>query len=291
MDSLLQILLGGVTIGCVYALVALGFTLTIAAAGIVNFAYSEWVTWGAYLGVTFAGPLGLPLWLALVLAVAGTAAIGYAFQRLVFAPLEGRHFLTTVVATVGVGIAMQSGAILLWGPYALSLRPFFGSQAVSLGGVAVLPHSLLVIALTVALILGLNRLLTRTAVGLRLQAAAQDPEAARLMGIPLRRMRTLAYCVSAALAGLAGFLVAPLFVVTAGLGFAAMLKGFAATILGGWGNLQGAVLGGVLIGLIEALTAGYLSTAYKDAISFTIIILVLVVRPQGLFGERIAVKL
>ena len=127
-------------------------------------------------------------------------------------------------------------------------------------------------------------------IGLRLQAAAQDPVAARLMGIPIRRMRTLAYCLSAALAGLAGFMVAPLFVVTTTMGFGLMLKGFAATIVGGWGSLKGAVLGGLAVGLIEAFGAAYLSSEYKDSIAFAMIVVVLLLRPSGLFPERIAEK-
>jgi branched-chain amino acid transport system permease protein len=133
--------------------------------------------------------------------------------------------------------------------------------------------------------------MTRTDLGLRLQATAQDPNAARLMGIPVRRMRTLAYCLSAAIAGLSGFLVAPLFVVTNTMGFGLMLKGFAATIVGGWGSLKGAVFGGLLVGIIEALGASYISSEYKEVIAFAMIVVVLLMRPRGLFPERIAEKL
>ena len=290
LQTLLQVALTGATMGCIYALVALGFTLTIAAAGVVNFAYSEWVTYGAYIGVTLVAVLGLPLWLGLLLTVGLCAVMGYAFQVVVFAPLEGKHFLTTVSATIGVALAMQAAATLIWGPYALTLPTFFGTGTLTVGGVALFPHSLLIVGMTVVLIAGMQRALTRTDIGLRLQAAAQDPVAARLMGIPIRRMRTLAYCLSAALAGLAGFMVAPLFVVTTTMGFGLMLKGFAATIVGGWGSLKGAVLGGLAVGLIEAFGAAYLSSEYKDSIAFAMIVVVLLLRPSGLFPERIAEK-
>jgi branched-chain amino acid transport system permease protein len=291
MDTFLQVTLSGVTMGCIYAFVALGFTLTIAAAGVVNFAYSEWVTYGGFIGVTMVSGLGLPLWPALALTVLICTAMGYVFQLVVFTPLEGKHFLTTVTATIGIAVSMQALATLIWGPYALTLPTFFGSGVVDVGGIAVFPHNMLIIATAVVLIGGMQFVLSGTDVGLRLQATAQDPIAARLMGIPIRRMRTIAYCLSAALAGLAGFLVAPLFVVTTTMGFGLMLKGLAATIVGGWGSLKGAVLGGLIIGIAEALSAAYLSSEYKDVISFLIIIAVLLWRPRGLFPERIAEKL
>ncbi len=290
MDTFIQVLLAGTTIGCIYALVALGFTLTIAAAGVVNFAYAEWVTYGGFFGVTVVG-MGWPLWLALLGAVIGTMGVGYVFQRVVFRPLEGRHFLTTVTATIGVSVSMAALAILIWGPYPLTLPTFFGSEILRIGEVSLFPHNLLIIAITAVLIGVLHMGLTRTTIGFRLQATAQDPDAARLMGIRVRRMRTLAYLLSAALAGLAGFLVAPLFIVTTTMGFTLMLKGLAATIVGGWGSLKGAVFGGLLIGIFESLGAAYISSEYKDVIAFLIVIVVLLAMPRGLFPERIAEKL
>jgi branched-chain amino acid transport system permease protein len=291
MDTFLQVALSGITMGCIYAFVALGFTLTIAAAGVVNFAYSEWVTYGGFIGVTLVTILGMPLWVALILTVLICAVMGYLFQWIVFAPLEGKHFLTTVTATIGIAVTMQALATLIWGPYALTLPTFFGSGVVNVGGISIFPHNMLIIAAAVVLIGGLQFWLTGTDMGLRLQATAQDPVAARLMGIPIRHMRTFAYCLSAALAGLAGFLVAPLFVVTTTMGFGLMLKGLAATIVGGWGSLKGAVFGGLIIGIVEALGAAYISSEYKDVISFLILIAVLLWRPRGLFPEQIAEKL
>lgn len=291
METFIQVLLSGATMGCIYAFVALGFTLTIAAAGVVNFAYSEWVTYGAFIGATLVHAAGLPLWLALLCTILICGVMGYAFQWIVFRPLEGKHFLTIVTATIGVAVAMGALATLIWGPYPQTLPTFFGANAVNVGGVAVFPHNLLIIALAALLIGAMQIALTRTDLGLRLQATAQDPIAARMMGIPIHTMRTLAYCLSAGLAGLAGFLVAPLFVITTTMGFALMLKGLAATILGGWGSLKGAVFGGLIIGLVETLGAAYLSSEYKDVIAFSILILVLLARPRGLFPERIAEKL
>ena len=290
MEELGQILVGGLSMGCIYALVALGFVLLVAAANIVNFAYGEWVVLGAYLGVTLTVTAGLPLWLGLLLTIPAAAALGLAFDLVVFRPLEDRHFLAIVIATIGIGIALQNAVTLIWGPYGKTMEPFFGSEPVEVAGMALLPHHLLVMAITVVLIAGFHMLLTRSTLGLRVQAVAQDREAARLMGVRVGHMQALVACVSAALAGSAGFLVAPLFTVTAALGFSLMLKGFAATIIGGWGSMKGAVIGGVMLGVVESLSAAYISTAYKDVISFGALILVLLVAPRGLFGERIAVK-
>jgi branched-chain amino acid transport system permease protein len=291
MQTFAQVAFGGLTMGAIYALVALGFTLTVAAAGIINFGYGELVTYGAYLGVTFAVFVGMPLWLALVATVAATAILGFLFQIAVFDPLEGQHFLTIVGGTIGVGIALQNAATLIWGPYPLVLPPFFGIGGINLAGIVVFPHAIIIIAATAILIAVLQVALTRTDVGLRLQATAQDVPAARLMGIRIRRMRTIAYCLAGALAGFAGFLVAPIVVATTGMGFTLMLKGFAATVLGGWGSLKGAVYGGLLVGLMEALGATYISSDYKDVVAFGLIVLVLIVRPRGLFPERVAEKL
>lgn len=291
METFFQVLLGGATMGCIYAFVALGFTLTIAAAGVVNFAYSEWVTYGAYFGVTFVSLFGFPPALALAATIVLCVVMGYAFQWLVFTPLEGKHFLTSVSATIGIALAMQAVITLVWGPYPLTLPTFFGSGAVQIGRISIFPHGVLIIVLAVIIIGALQLWMTRTDIGLRLQATAQDTTTARLMGIPVRRMKTLAYCLSAAIAGLSGFLVAPLFVVTNTMGFGLMLKGFAATIVGGWGSLKGAVFGGLLVGIIEAFGAAYLSSEYKDVIAFAMIVVVLLVRPRGLFPERIAEKL
>lgn len=291
METFVQVAISGATMGCIYALAALGFTLTIASAGVVNFAYSEWVTYGAYIGVTFATILGLPLWISLILTILCCAVLGYLFQIAVFTPLEGKHFLTTVTATIGIALAMQAGATLIWGPYALNMPTFFGSNSIELGSITVFPHSLIIISITLLLITTMQIWLTQSDVGLRLQATAQDPGAARLMGIPIRRMRTLSYCLSASLAGLSGVFVAPLFVVTTNMGFGLMLKGFAATIVGGWGSLKGAVYGGLLVGLIEAFGAAYISSEHKEIIAFGLIVVTLLIRPAGLFPERMATKL
>lgn len=285
-----QILVNGIAMGCIYALVTLGFVLVVRAAGVVNFAHGEMVMLGAYLGVTTTVMWGLAPAVGLLATIAAMAVIGALFQRVIVQPLHGKHLLTIVMATVGISIAMQNGATLIWGPYPLTMAPFLGSRPVNLAGAVILPHTIIIIALTGLVLAALHLVLTRTGSGLMIQASAQDPETARLMGIRVQRMNTLVFATAAALAGMAGFLVAPLFIVTPGIGFATMLKGLAVAILGGWGSLQGAILGGLLFGIIETLAAAYLSTAYKDVVAFAVLILMLLVRPQGLFPEKIGEK-
>ncbi len=285
-----QILLNGLAMGCIYVLVSLGFVMVIRAAGVINFAHGEWVMLGGYLGVTATTVWGLPPVVALIVTAALMALVGWAFQWLVFFPLRGKHVLTVIMATVGISIALQHLAPLIWGPYPLTMPLLFGTEPAKIAGASILPHTLFVLLFTTLVVLALQLFLSRSSVGLMIQATAQDGEAAQLMGIRVRRMNTFVFCLASALAGAAGFLVAPLFIVTPEMGFAAMLKGLAASILGGWGSLQGAVAGGLFIGLTETFVAAYVSTAYKDAVAFALVIVVLLVSPQGFFGEKVGEK-
>ena len=286
----LQLLISGLAIGCVYSLVALGFVLVASAANVLNFAHGEWVMLGGYLGVTFSVTLKLNLAVSLVLTALCMIVVGWVFTKAVFYPLRNRHLLTTTMATVGIGIALQNAAMLIWGPYPLIMPLFFGNKPVSIAGAKILPQSLVIVFFTVVLIIGLSLVLTKTKTGLRVQAAAQDGEAAQIMGIKVNRVKLWVFCLAAVMAGTAGFLVAPIIIVTPTMGFAAMLKGLAATIVGGWGSLKGAVAGGLLIGVVETFAAGYISTTYKDVVSFTLLVLVLLFLPSGLMGEKVGEK-
>ena len=194
------------------------------------------------------------------------------------------------MATLGIAIAIQNAAMLIWGPYPLILPLFFGNKPLSILGAKILPHSLVIIVFTIVLITVLGLILSKTKIGFRVQAAAQDAEAAQMMGIRVDRVKMLVFCTAAVMAGCAGFLVGPIMIVTTGMGFMAMLKGLAATIVGGWGSLKGAVLGGLLIGVVETLAAGYISTSYKDVVSFALLVMVLLFLRGGLVGEKIGEK-
>lgn len=285
-----QIVISGLAIGCIYALVSLGFVITFKSVGILNFAYGELVMLGAYLGLTFVTIAGAPQVLGLVLVLVAMTVIGVGFAYGVYYPLRNKPTRTVVIATIGVSIALQALALLIWGPYPKSLPTFGGSDPIHVLGVSILPHNLFIFGITVAVMIALYFLYARTSVGWKMQAVAQDVEAARLMGIDVTFIIILTWMLSASLAGLAGYLLAPLFFITTTVGFGAMLKGFAACIIGGFGSLQGAVIGGLFVGVAESLLAGYVSTAYKDVLTFGLLILILILLPQGLFGEKIGEK-
>ena len=285
-----QLLVSGLAMGCIYALVSLGFVITYKSMNILNFAYGEIVTLGAYFGTTLVVSSKLPLWLGLILDLVAMAAVGVAFAYLVYRPLRNKPVRTVVIATIGVSIAIQAVALVIWGPYPKSMPSLGGSKPIELLGLSVLPQHLFIFGITAGVIVLLWLLYSKTTVGWKMQAVAQDAEAARLMGINVDIVIILTWIISATLGGLAGFLLAPLFFISVSVGFVAMLKAFAACIIGGMGSFQGALVGGLFIGVAESLLAGYISSAYKDALTFGVLIIVLLLLPQGLFGEKIGEK-
>jgi branched-chain amino acid transport system permease protein len=285
-----QLLVSGLAIGCIYSLVSLGFVITFKSMNILNFAYGEIVTLGAYFGTTLVVSLGLPLWLGLILDLVAMVGVGVAFAYLVYRPLRNKPVRTVVIATIGVSIAIQAVALVIWGPYPKSMPSLGGSKPIELLGLSVLPQHLFIFGITALVIVMLWLLYSKTTIGWKMQAVAQDAEAARLMGINVDIIIILTWVISATLGGLAGFLLAPLFFISVSVGFVAMLKAFAACIIGGMGSFQGALVGGLFIGVAESLLAGYISSAYKDALTFAVLIVVLLLLPQGLFGEKVGEK-
>lgn len=285
-----QLLISGLAIGCIYSLVSLGFVITFKSVNILNFAYGELVTIGAYLGTTFVVSARMPIVVGLLLDLVAMVAIGVVFAYLVYRPLRNKPVRTVVIATIGVSIALQALMLLVFGVYPKSMPPLGGSEPLNILGLSVLPQQLYIFGITVVCIVGLWVLYSKTSIGWKMQAVAQDAEAARLMGIKVGSIIILTWILSATLGGLAGFLLAPLFFISVSVGFAAMLKAFAACIIGGMGSFQGALVGGLFIGVAESLLAGYVSTAYKDVLTFAVLIVVLLFLPQGLFGEKIGEK-
>ncbi len=290
MDQLVQLLVNGVSMGCIYGLVALGFILIFNATGVVNFAQGEFVMLGAFVAVTALTQWGLPLLPGLAAVALAVAAAGWLFQRLAYQPIRDKPLLAIIICTAMVGAFMRSGALLVWGPYPLPLSSVLPDRLLVLGRVVLPLQNLVIVVLTGVLLLGLWGFFFRTAWGLRLRATAQDFDTARLMGIHVGRAVTATWVLGALLGAAAGLLLAPLWNASPEMGGAVALKAFAACIIGGFGSVPGAVLGGVLVGLVEILAAAYLSSAYKDAITFLIMIAFLVFLPRGLFGERVAEK-
>lgn len=285
-----QLLISGLAIGCIYSLASLGFVITYKSVGILNFAYGEMLTLAAYFASTLVVSAGVPLVLGMILVLIAMVGVGVAFAYGVYTPLRNKPVRTVVIATIGVSIALQALMLLIWGPYPKSLPVLGSTSPIRVLGVSILPHNLYIFGFTIVAVVLLYALYGRTSMGWKMQAVAQDAEAARLMGINVSSVIVFTWILSATFGGLAGFLLAPLFFISTSVGFAAMLKAFAACIIGGFGSLQGAIIGGLFVGVAESLLAGYVSSAYKDVLTFGVLIVILILLPQGLFGEKIGEK-
>lgn len=284
MAELLQFMSSGLTVGAIYALVALGFTLIYRASDIINFAQGEFVMLGGMITV-FAGLAGIPLPLAALIAVVATTIIGLALHRFAIEPARGASPVALIMITIGASIFLRGVAQIVFDRRFHSLPPALGADPIHFAGAAILPQSLVVLASAAAIVLLLGLLIGRTMLGKAVVATAANRLAARLVGIDTRRIVDFSFAVSAAIGAVAGILVTPIALTSYDAGTLLALKGFAAAMLGGIGSAAGAVVGGLLIGMIEALAAGYVSSNYKDAVAFLIILVVLVAIPQGLFGR------
>lgn len=287
-DQILQFLLTGVTLGSSYALVALGFAIIYNASDVVNLAQGEFVMLGAMSAIALSAGEGLPLPLAILLAVGVTLVVGLMLQRFAIAPAKGITVVGTIIITIGASIFLRGLALLLWGKDIHALPHFSGETPLRLGEVTLLPQNLWVMGGTALLVLGVHLFFNRTLLGKAILACACNKTAAQLVGINVSRMLLVAYGLSALLGAMAGILVAPITYTSYDAGIMLGLKGFAAAVLGGMGNPMGAVAGGLLLGLVESLAAGLISSGYKDAIAFVILLLVLFLRPSGLFGRATA---
>ena len=290
MQMIPQLFLTGIGIGAVYALVALAFVLLFRATNAVNFAQGEFSMVAAYLMVVFAVDLNWPYWLAALGTLAGMALLGVIFNLGVYYPLRHRGFLPVIISTIGAAIFMQNTVLALYGPQPQVLPGWFNSDGFTIGPVFVSTQYLLIVAVTIVLVALQYWIFEYTLIGKKLQATSQDKEAAALIGIPVPTMIMITFVYSALIGGIAGILVAPVLFVTIPMGSNLALKAFAATIIGGFGDVTGAIVGGLAIGLIETFGAAYVSVPYRDAFAFLLLILFLIFRPQGIFGERISEK-
>ena len=285
MDQLLQHLLNGLLLGSTYSLLGIGLTLVFGLMNVVNFAHGEFYTLGAY-GTFAALVLGsVNFFLAIPLAIASGTLIGAACERVLLRPLRGASIDTTMLVMIGLWIALQNGQLLAWGGVAKSVPTPFSTAPVTLGPVSVSLLRIFVFVVSLALIVGAHLLLTRTRLGRAMRATFQDRETAALMGVSIERIHTVTFAFGAGMAAAAGALLGPVFLLYPSMGDLAAQKAFSVVILGGLGNFVGAALGGVLLGVAEELGAGYISSGYRDAVGFVIIVLMLLVRPSGLFAR------
>src|SRR6478736_6544608 len=262
MDLALQLLFTGIGIGAVYALVALGFVLIFRATNVVNFAQGEFSMVAAYLMVVFAVDLHWPYWLSFLMALAGMALVGAIFNLGVYYPLRHRTFLPVIIATIGASILLANSVLAIYGPQPQVLEGWFETPGIQLGPVYLDSQYLLIIAVTMILVVFNYCFFEHTMLGKKLQATSQDKEMASLLGM----------------------------FVSIQMGSTIALKAFAATIIGGFGDVAGAIIGGLALGIIETFGAAYISVPYKDGFAFLVLVLFLVFRPQGIFGERVAEK-
>ena len=282
--ELLQFAFSGLTVGAIYALVALGFTLIYNASDIINFAQGEFVMLGGMITV-FMALAGIPLPLAALVAVVVTTGVGLALHRFAVEPARGASPVVLIMITIGASVFLRGVAQIVFDKRFHSLPPLFGADPIQLGGAAILPQSFVVLVGATVIVILLWLFVERTLLGKAVIATAANRLAARLIGIDTRRIVDFSFAVSAAIGATSGILVTPITLTSYDVGTLLALKGFAAAMLGGIGSPLGAVVGGLLIGMIEALSAGYISSSYKDAAAFLIILIVLVFMPQGLFGQ------
>jgi len=284
MAELLQFVFSGLTVGAIYALVALGFTLIYKASDIINFAQGEFVMLGGMTTV-FVADAGVPLPLAALIAIIATTAIGLALHRFAIEPARGATSVALIMITIGASIFLRGTAQIVFDRRFHSLPPLLGADPIQFGGATILPQSLVVLASATVIVVVLWLFIERTILGKAVIATAANRLAARLIGVDTRRIVAFSFGMSAAIGAIAGVLITPIALTSYDAGTLLALKGFAAAMLGGIGSALGAVVGGILIGMSEALAAGYLSSNYKDAVAFLIILIVLVAIPQGLFGR------
>ncbi|NUB13766.1 branched-chain amino acid ABC transporter permease [Azospirillum brasilense] len=286
MEAHLQHLLNAVVLGGTYALLGIGLTLIFGIMRVVNFTHGELYTFGAYMAYMLAGMMGLNFFMSLAMAALLGMALGALIEFTLLRPLKGADIDTTMLVMIGAGIAMQAGEQLIWGGVAKSVPSPFPTEPVVLGSVSVGMNRLFVLGVALLLLGGFYLLINRTKLGVAMRATFQDPDTAALMGVNRGLMYTLTFALGSGLAATAGALLGPIFVVTPTMGDLVALKAFAIVILGGLGNIPGATIGGFVLALAEEFGAGYLSSGYRDAMGFILIIAVLIVRPQGLFAMK-----
>jgi branched-chain amino acid transport system permease protein len=290
MDIALQLLFTGLGVGSIYALVALGFVLIYRATNVVNFAQGDFAMLGAFSMVVLCVDLQLPYWLGILITLGVMLVFGALFNFAVYYPLRNRGFQPVIISTIGASILLENGVLAAYGPRPQTLPGFFSFQGFSVGSIFFDSQYLLVLGVTVIMVTLQYFLSERTLLGKKMQATSQDKEMASLLGIPVALMIMLTFMYSSALGALAGILVAPILFVSVGMGSSIALKAFAASIIGGFGNVTGAIVGGLALGVVETFGAAYISVPYKDAFAFIVLVVFLLFRPQGLFGEKVAEK-
>jgi branched-chain amino acid transport system permease protein len=280
-----QLVVSGLATGCIYSLVALGLVLIYKATEHVNFAQGEMAMVSAFFAYTLHVRAGLPIVLAVLGAVMLSAGLGWGIERLAVRPAWRQPHFNIFIITLGVSIVLKSLAGLVWSHDEFAFPSPFPTRAVRFDGVVVTPLNLGTIGVALSIMVGLFLFFRYTRFGIAMRAVCERPEAAQLMGVEVRRVFAFSWMLSAAVTGLAGALIAPVLNLSTHMG-AVVIPAFASAILGGWGSVPGAIAGGMMLGVIENLAGGYLASQVKNMVPFLVVLAVLVVRPQGLLGEK-----
>lgn len=287
----IQLVISGVAQGCIYGLIALGFVLIYKATETVSFVQGDLMMLGAFCGYVGMTLLGFPFWLAVLASIAAMGLFGVGMERAVIRPILGQPAFTIVMLTIGIGYVARGAITMIPGigteTHALPVP--YKDQVWNLGALVLSAEQMVVIAVTAVLCVGLYALFRFTRLGIAMQAASQNQLAAYYMGIPVKRLNGLVWGLAAAVAAIAGLLLAPITFVYANMGFIG-LKAFPAAVVGGFGSLPGAIVGGLVIGVVESLSGFYLPEGFKDIAAYIVVLLMLMIKPNGLFGERLLKK-
>ncbi|AVO51135.1 branched-chain amino acid ABC transporter permease [Melaminivora suipulveris] len=286
-----QLLVSGIAQGCIYGLIALGFVLIYKATETVSFAQGELMMLGAFAGLVLMQVLGMPFWVAVLASIAAVAAFGVLLERVVIRPILGQPAFSIVMLTIGIGYVLRGAITMIpgFGTETHTLPVPYKDQVMQLGSLVLASEQLVVIGATLLLCAVLYVMFRYTRLGVAMQASSQNQLAAYYMGIPVQRLNGLAWGLAAAVAAIAGLLLAPITFVHANMGFIG-LKAFPAAVVGGFGSLPGAIVGGLIIGVIESLSGFYLPEGFKDIAAYIVVLLMLMVKPNGLFGEKLRKK-
>ncbi|GAB2046128.1 branched-chain amino acid ABC transporter permease [Agathobaculum sp. TL06] len=284
----LQLLVGGIAVGCIYSLIGLGYSLIYSASGLMSFVQGEIFMLGAFVAFTLHISFDISFLLSAVLSMLIMFLFGILLERGMIGPLlrKGSKQIHIVLATIGLSIFLQNFAMLVWGTDVKNFPSAFGDAPIAVGAISIIPQQIAIVVITLFGMLAIHFFMSRTKMGTSLRAAAQDPMAAGVVGINVPWTIGVAWALAAVLSAIAGMLLAPIYGVYAKMGALLSTKGFAAAVLGGYGNMYGAIIGGLLFGIVETMAAGYLSSSLKDIISFGVLILVLFVMPSGILKVK-----
>jgi len=283
--QLFQYLITGITVGSVYAMVAVGFNIIYNVTEIINFAQGEFVMLGGLIMVFFHVAMGLPLIIAFPATVILVTLVGILLDRLAIRPIRRPSVLTLIIATIAASILIKGSAMLIWGKDPYDLPAFSGRDPITLFGAVIQPQYLWVIGFLIIIVIFLSVFFDRTIIGKAMSACADNPNAASLVGINVNQMILLSFALSAAIGAVAGITLTPISLMEYDRGAMLAVKGFGAAILGGLGSFPGAILGGLIMGTIESFGAGLISSGYKDAFALIVLLVVLFFRPSGILGS------